>query len=264
MTRTKTIQRVVNLYNKRELLTQLVRRDIRLKYRRSVLGYLWSVMNPLLIMIVLTGVFSNMFRYDIINYPIYLLIGRAIFDFLSESTRTGMWSIIGNAALLKKTYVPRYIFTLASVTSSAVNFIFSLGAIAIVMLFTKTLPSWYILLLPITLLQLYVFCMGMAFFLAAATVYFRDVQYIYNAFLTAWMYLSALFYPAKILPQKLYWLVSHFNPIFIYVQQARGFILYGKMPDTDMFIIGCFAALLSLVIGVETFRRTQDNFILYI
>ena len=145
---TKNIERVINLYNKRELLAQLVRRDIRLKYRRSVLGYLWSIMNPLLIMLVLTAVFSNMFRYDVINYPIYLIIGRSFFDFLSEATRMGMWSIISNASLLKKTYVPRYIFTLASVTSSAVNFIFSLGAIAIVMLVTRTPPSWYIFFLP--------------------------------------------------------------------------------------------------------------------
>ncbi|MBR4401068.1 MAG: ABC transporter permease [Synergistes sp.] len=261
---TKNIERVVNLYNKRELLAQLVRRDIRLKYRRSVLGYLWSIMNPLLIMLVLTAVFSNMFRYDVINYPIYLIIGRSFFDFLSEATRMGMWSIISNASLLKKTYVPRYIFTLASVTSSAVNFIFSLGAIAIVMLVTRTPPSWYIFFLPITLLQLYIFCMGLAFFLAAANVFFRDVQYIYNAVLTAWMYLSAIFYPAKILPKNLYWLVSHLNPIFIYVEQARGFILYGTMQDTEIFVIGWVFALLSLVVGVETFRRTQDNFILYI
>lgn len=254
----------MNFYNRRELLIQLVKRDIRLKYRRSVLGYLWSIMNPLLIMVVLTAVFSNMFRYDIVNYPIYLLVGRAMFDFLNESTRMGMWSIIGNASLLKKTYVPRYIFTLACVTSSAVNFIFSLGAIVIVMLFTKTSPSWYILLLPITIAQLYIFCVGLSFFLAAATVFFRDVQYIYNAFITAWMYLSALFYPASMLPEKIRWYVSHFNPLFIYVEQARSFILYGCMPAPDFIWIGCISALLSLIIGIETFRRTQDNFILYI
>ena len=87
----KTKARLMNFYNRRELLIQLVQRDIRLKYRRSFLGYLWSIMNPLLIMLVLTAVFSNMFRYDIINYPVYILIGRALFDFLNESTRTGMW-----------------------------------------------------------------------------------------------------------------------------------------------------------------------------
>ena len=260
----KTKARLMNFYNRRELLIQLVQRDIRLKYRHSFLGYLWSIMNPLLIMLVLTAVFSNMFRYDIINYPVYILIGRALFDFLSESTRTGMWSVIGNAPLLKKIYVPRYIFTMACVTSSAVNFIFSLGAVAIVMIFTKTLPSWYILLLPFTIIQLYLFCLGVSFFLAAATVFFRDMQYIYNAVILAWMYLSALFYPASILPPKIFWLVSHFNPIFIYVEQARSFILYGTMPPAHYIWIGCLAAVLSVLAGAEIFRRTQDNFILYI
>lgn len=260
----KIKERLIVLYDKRELLEQLVRRDIRLKYRRSVLGYFWSIMNPLLIMIVLTAVFSNMFRYDIVNYPIYLLIGRSIFDFLSESTRASMWSIISNASLLKKTYVPRYIFTLACVTSSSVNFIFSLGAVAIVMLITKTAPSWYVFLLPITLIQLYIFCLGLAFFLAAGAVFFRDVQYIYNAFITAWLYLSAIFYPTSILPPKIYWFISHFNPIFIYIEQARAFILYGTLPPLEFLGIGFISALLSLIIGVEIFRRTQDNFILYI
>ena len=260
----KIKERLIVLYDKRELLEQLVRRDRRLKYRRSVLGYFWSIMNPLLIMIVLTAVFSNMFRYDIANFPIYLLIGRAMFDFLNEATHTGMWSIIGNAALIKKIYVPRYIFTLACVTSATVNFVFSLGAVVIVMIFTKTTPTWYLLLLPLTIVQLYVFCIGLAFFLAAATVFFRDVQYIYNALITAWMYLSALFYPAKMLPPNIYWLVSHFNPLFIYVEQARSFVLYGSMPEPHYLWIGILSAIISLVVGVETFRRTQDSFILYI
>lgn len=252
------------LYSRRELLIQLVQRDIRLKYRRSFLGYLWSIMNPLLIMLVLTIVFSNMFRYDIQNYPVYVIIGRALFDFLNESTRTGMWSIISNASLLRKTYVPKYIFTMACVTSAAVNFILSLGAMVIVMIFTKTLPNIYILLLPFTILQLYLFCMGLSFFLAAATVFFRDVQYIYNAVILAWMYLSALFYPASMLPPKVLWIVSHFNPIFVYVEQARYFIMYGGMPPTEYIVNGCIASVLSVMIGLYIFKTTQDKFILYI
>lgn len=254
----------MNFYNRRELLTQLVKRDIRLKYRRSILGYLWSIMNPLLIMIVLTAVFSNMFRYGVVNYPVYVLIGRALFDFFNESTRQGMWSIVGNAALLKKTYVPRYIFTVACVSSSAINFIFSLGAVVLVMLFTKTVPSWHILLFPFTVLQLYAFSMGAALFFAAATVFFRDMQYIYNALMLAWMYLSAIFYPTVVLPDKLFWAISRFNPLFIYIEQARCLILYGKLPALDYIWLGCAFALASLVVGTETFRRTQDNFILYI
>ncbi|WP_352402146.1 ABC transporter permease [Synergistes jonesii] len=261
----KIKERLIVLYDKRELLEQLVRRDIRLKYRRSVLGYFWSIMNPLLIMLVLTAVFSNLFRrYNMVNYPVYVIIGRAVFDFFQHATSQGMLSIIGNANLIRKIYVPKYIFTLASVTSAAVDFIFSLGAIAIVMIITRTVPSWYVLLLPFVIVQLYVFCLGFSFFLAAATVFFRDTRYIYNALMLGWMFVSAIFYPASILPEKLLWFVSNFNPMFIYIGQARDLILYGAMPPCQYILTGTLWALVTFFIGMEIFRRTQDSFILYI
>ena len=105
----------------RPLLEQLVIKDIKLKYRRSFLGYLWSILNPLLIMVIMVLIFSSMFRFEIENYPVYLIIGQTIFNFVSESTNQAMWSITGNAALLKKTYVPKYIFTLSRVTSAFIN-----------------------------------------------------------------------------------------------------------------------------------------------
>ena len=261
----KTKERLMNFYNRRELLVQLVKRDIRLKYRRSVLGYLWTIMNPLLIMLILTAVFSNLFRrYNIINYPVYVIVGRAVFDFFQHATTQGMWSIIGNASLIRKTYVPRYIFTLASVSSAAVDFVFSLGAVAIVMAVTRMMPSWHLLLLPFVIVQIYIFSLGSALFLAAATVFFRDVKYIYNALMLGWMFLSAIFYPASILPEKVLWFVSNINPMFIYIEQARCFILYGTMPSPQYLLAGVIWAFAAFVVGEETFRRTQDNFILYI
>ena len=127
-------QRLNGLYSYRNLLQQLVERDVKLKYRRSFLGYLWSILNPLMIMMIMVIVFSNMFRFDIQDYPVYLIIGQTVFNFVSESTNQAMWSITGNASLLKKTYVPKYIFTLSKVTSSCVNMLFSLGAMLIVLL----------------------------------------------------------------------------------------------------------------------------------
>ncbi|MBQ9882125.1 MAG: ABC transporter permease [Synergistes sp.] len=252
------------IYSRRELLTELVKRDVRLKYRRSFLGYLWSIMNPLLMMIVLTIVFARMFRYDIVNYPIYLIIGRSMFDFMNECTNAGMRSIVSNAALLKKTYVPKYIFTLASVTSSTVNFIFSLGALVIVMIATKTIPSVYTVFLPLTIILFYIFCLGISLFLASVTVFFRDIEYIYRALLTAWMYLSAIFYPITRLPESIRDLVVNFNPIFIYIEQARSLILYGKLPTPHNIGASIVFALISITIGVAVFKKTQDNFILYI
>ena len=171
-------ERLNGLYNYRNLLQQLVERDVKLKYRRSFLGYLWSILNPLMIMMIMVIVFSNMFRFDIQHYPVYLIIGQTVFNFVSESTNQAMWSITGNASLLKKTYVPKYIFTLSKVTSSCVNMLFSLGAMLIVLFVCRVPLNWYMLFIPVIILPVSVFSTGIGLFLSQATVFFRDVLYI--------------------------------------------------------------------------------------
>ena len=128
-------QRLINSWQYRDLLKQLVTRDIKLKYRRSFLGYVWSVLNPLLIMIVMAIVFSTMFKRDIENFPVYLFTGQIMFNFMNTSTHQAIFSITGNSSLLKKTYVPKYIFTVSKITSGLVDFFFSLGALILVLLF---------------------------------------------------------------------------------------------------------------------------------
>ena len=248
----------------KSLLKQLVVKDIKLKYRRSFLGYIWSIMNPLLIMIIMVLVFSNMFRFDIVNYPVYLIIGQTIFNFVSESTNQAMWSIIGNAALLKKTYVPKYIFTISKITSSFVNTLFALGAMIIVFAVCRVKINIWMLFLPLILLQVYFFCTGIGLLLAQATVFFRDIQYIYGAFLTAWMYLTPIFYPINALPENLANAIKTFNPLYLYVTQFRTIVLEGIFPENNLLIGGILWAVFSLLIGTFAFIRTQDQFILYI
>ena len=150
------------LFNYRELLNQLVIKDIKLKYRRSYLGYIWSILNPLLMMFVLVIVFSNLFKFDIPNFAVYLLTGQVIFGFIAEATSMAVNSITSNASLLKKTYVPKYIFTIAKVTSSLVNLLFSLVALVLVMIFTQVEPTLNILWFPIVILQVYIFGLGIS------------------------------------------------------------------------------------------------------
>lgn len=126
------LKRLGGFYKYRFLMQQLVTKDIKLKYRRSFLGYLWSILNPLMVMVIMVIVFSNMFRSDIVNFPVYLIIGQTLYNFMSESTTQAIFSIIGNASLLKKTYVPKYVFTVSKITSSFVNMVFALGALVIV------------------------------------------------------------------------------------------------------------------------------------
>ncbi len=248
----------------RDLLRLLVTRNLKLKYRRSFLGYVWSVLNPLLIMCVMTVVFSTMFSRNIENFPVYLFCGQLLFNFMNNSTHQAISSITGNSALLKKTYVPKYIFTLAKITSCLMDLIFSLGALLIVMVVTRAAFSWTFLLFPLVIFQLYLFCVGLGLFLSQANVFFRDIEFIYNAVTTAWMYLTPIFYPLEALPQWLVWFVTHCNPMYFYVDQFRSLVYLGTLPDPAMVVLGCGSALVMLVLGIWSFIKPQDKFILYI
>lgn len=248
----------------RDLLGLLVSKNVKLKYRRSWLGYVWSILNPLLTMVVMTVVFSTMFSRKIENFPVYLFCGQLLFNYMNQSTHQALFSITGNAALLKKTYVPKYIFTVAKITSGLVDLFFSLGALVIVMIVTRARITWYALLFPFVLLQLYVFCIGLGLFLSQAGVFFKDTQFIYNAVTTAWMYLTPIFYPIESLSEKLIWFVKHFNPMYFYIGQFRDLIYYGRMPGHLIILAGCGAALAMLIIGMWSFLRSKDRFILYI
>ena len=248
----------------RDLLSLLVEKYVKLKYRRSWLGYVWSILNPLLIMIVMTVVFSHMFSRDIENFPVYLFCGQLLFNYMNNTTHNAIFSITSNAALLKKTYVPKYMFTMARATSGLVDLFFSLGALVIVLIATKTKLTWYALLFPIVLIQLYLFVLGLSLFLAQASVFFKDTQFIYNAVTTAWLYVTPIFYPLESLPDWLIWGIKHLNPMYFYVGQFRDLIYYGRMPGHAIMLAGWGAAFLALLFGTWTFMRSKDRFILYI
>ena len=256
--------RINTFFQYKDLIKELVSRDIKLKYRRSFLGYIWSVLNPLLIMIVMTVVFSAMFKRNIENYPVYLLCGRMLYEFMTTSTNGAMRSVTGNASLLKKTYIPKYIFTLAKVTSCLIDFIFSLGALFIVMLATGVTFHWQILMIPLVILQIYIFCCGLGFLLAQLHVFFRDIRYIYKAVTTAWMYLTPIFYPLEQLPDIVQLLIKSVNPMYYYVAQFRDMVLYGQVPGPRIFWGGWIFAFVMLFIGVWSFKKNKDKFILYI
>lgn len=258
------LKRLGGFYQYRFLMQQLVSKDIKLKYRRSFLGYLWSILNPLMIMVIMVIVFSNMFRSDIESFPVYLIIGQTLFNFMSESTNQAINSITGNAALLKKTYVPKYVFTVSKITSSFVNTLFAMGALVIVFIVCRVTPNVYYLMIPLILLQEYMFCLGLGMLLAQSSVFFRDIQYIYNAIITAWMYLTPMFYPITLLPEGVRQFVQMFNPMYFYITEFRQIVIEGRMPDPYLIFAGTAAALLALIVGTWAFLKTQDKFILYI
>ncbi|WP_443091310.1 ABC transporter permease [Basfia succiniciproducens] len=259
----KLIGKFQRFYAFDELLKLLILRDIKLKYRRSYLGYLWSILNPLLLMLVLVLVFSNLFRFKIPNFPLYLISGQVIFHFMVEATNMSVGSIRGNSALIKKTYVPKYIFTISKVGSSLVNLIFSLSALILVMLFTQATFSWNLLFFPVIILQVFMFALGISLFLAAATVFFRDIQYLWTVVISMWTYLTPIFYPVSIIPEQ-YQTIYKLNPMYWYIEQFRDIVLYAKFPSANAILIGFSISILAVCLGAFYFNKKQDEFILYI
>lgn len=245
------------------LFKELIKRDLKIKYRRSFLGYVWSLMNPLLMMWILTIVFSYVFRFDIANYPLYLITGQIVFNFFSESTTAAMSSIISNAGLLKKVYLPKMVFPLASVASSFINMIFSLSAIFIVMLATKAKLTVVLALLPVAMLVLFIFSLGISLMISALAVFFRDLFHLYGVLLTAMSFATPIFYPANIIPADLQYILQY-NPLFYMVSLFREIIIYGIPPALDELGICLLIGLLSVVLGLAMFIKLQSKFVMYI
>jgi lipopolysaccharide transport system permease protein len=260
----KSLARLQTFFRYRELFFQLVSRDIKLKYRRSFLGYLWSVLNPLFTMIVMTIVFSTIFSRGTDNFSVYLLTGSLLFSFMSGAVGRAIPSVLSAAVLIKKIYVPKYIFTLAAVTSELVTLLFSLGALVIVVIATGLHLSWHVLLIFIPIGELYFFCLGLGLFFAQAMVFFRDVQYLWGVFSTAWMYLTPIFYPISMLPENVRFAVTSFNPLYYYISQFRYFVLGGEGGWLGEALRGAVAAAVMLTIGLISFSRAKNKFILYI
>jgi len=247
----------------RPLIRELVMRDIKVKYRRSALGYLWSILHPLLMMLLQTAIFSYMFRFDIPNFPLYLICGNTLFTFFNESTNTGMGSVLGNSSLIKKVYIPKFIFPLSRVVSAFVNLLFSLAAVLLVMLLTRAPLYPTLLLVFAPLCYLLVFCCGMALLLSALAVYFRDLQYLYGIFTMALMYATPLFYPISALPPALQPIIK-LNPLYHFINLLRNLVMYGNIPGPNTWLACTVSSVGMLALGLLVFRRLQRNFILYL
>lgn len=247
----------------RFLIKQLVNRDFKAKYKRSILGVFWSFLNPLLNMLVQYIVFSNMFRFDIPYFPVYLLCGNVVFSYFSESCGMALVSIIGNAGLITKVYVPKYIYPLTRIMSSMVNLLISLIPLFAASIFSGIIPTKAYLLLPIPLFLLALFCLGLGMLLAAAMVFFRDIQFLWGVLTTIWMYLTPIFYPISALPDGVQAVVK-MNPLYLYLTFVRSCIIDGVSPEPMLYAQCAVISLGMLGIGAFVFKKSQDKFVLYL
>ena len=177
-------------------------------------------MNPLLMMLLQSIIFSYMFRNDIPNFPLYLICGNTLFTFFNETTSMGLTSVIQNAPLIKKVYIPKFIFPVSQAVSRFVTMLFSFGAVLLVMIFTRATFYWTIFLSWLPLVLLFFFSCGLGLLLSALAVYFRDMMHLYSILTMGWMYATPLFYPITALPETLQKLLK-LNPLYHYINLFR-------------------------------------------
>ena len=219
---------MIQLYNYRDLLIELVKRDIKKKYRRSILGILWSMLNPFFTMLI-----------------------------------TAMGSILENGSLIKKVYVPKYIFPLARVLSSCVNFVLSLPGLFLMLVITKVPFKISMVLGVIPIVYVLFFCFGIGLLLSTVAVYFRDMFHLYGVLITALSYLTPLFYPKEIIPEQYKFLIDY-NPLYYFVSMFREIYYYGKVPALQSHLTCILIVFISLSLGIYVFTKNQKNFILHI
>ena len=245
------------------LLKKLVMRDFRVKYQASILGFLWSFLNPLLTMFVYLFVFNTLFHSDVQNFPVYLLTGIILFNFFNESTTQGLESIVGNRQLITKVYMPKYIYPLAKVLSSAINLAISFIPLLAVILVTGMPFHRSMLLLPLVVLFLVMFSAGMSMIVATLNVFFRDTEFLWGILIMVWNFLTPVFYPESIIPAA-YRTIYHMNPLYQIIYFMRCITIGGVSPTPVTYLYCFLASFIPLLVGIVVMKKKQDQFVLHL
>lgn len=260
------IKNIINNFKRYSfLMNQMISRDFKVKYKRSVLGVLWSLLQPLLMMGVMALVFSQMFKFRMegVNYLVYLMTGLVVFNYFSEASSNSMTSIVYNFQLMTKVYIPKYIFPLSKCLFVGINFLLSLIPLFLIVVITGAPISFNYLLLPYAFVCLLLFTVGIGFVLATVSVFLRDMFYIYSIILTIWQYFTPIFYDISMLPMYLQKLFK-FNPLYQFVTFMRTILLDAKTPSLSQFAWCGISAIVMFIIGCIVFKKKQDKFIYYV
>jgi len=244
----------------RDLVKHLIARNIKTRYKRSALGILWTMLNPLLMMIVLTFVFSEIFRTSIVSrsYSAYALAGLLLWNFFAQTTTGAMSELIWGGGLLKRIYLPRAIFAVSALGTSLVNLLLSLIPLFIIIAVTGVPIRAVALVLPGPIILTAMFALGVALFLSRIAAYFHDVMEMYQILLTAWMYMTPIIYPKEIIPERFRWLFK-INPMYHLMEVFREPLTVGSMAGPKTWAAAAVASLLTLVFGWWFFSRKADE-----
>ena len=247
------------------LFSELIKRDFKKKYKNTYLGMIWSVLSPLLTLLVMYFVFSHFYEEGGgENFITYLFCGNIVFSFFSESTSGGMTTLLMNAPIFTKINVPKHLFLLSRNISSLINFGLTLVVFFIFCLIDGVFPTWHFLMLIVPILCLVIFNTGLGLILSALFVFFRDMQYLWRVFTQLIMYVSAIFYnPANIADGNYTWLF-YFNPLYVYITYFRTVVLYHSVPSLELHVLAVAYALLALGVGALIYRANNHKFLYYV
>lgn len=255
------LEELGEVWNYRNLIYQLTRRDVLTRYKRSVLGIAWTMLNPLGTMLVMTIVFSSIFRFQTqYSYAAYVLSGLMVWNYFQQTTTASIVNLVWGGGLLHRIYVPRTSFAISAILTGVVNVLFSLVPFFAVMLITHSPIRWTVLLLPFPLLLLACFSLGVGLLISAFAVYFPDVSEMYQIIVLAWMYLTPIIYPEEILPIQYRYLVTRINPMFYLTRLFREVILFGQLPGWKDILPAVVVAFGALAIGWFFFTRKSGEF----
>ncbi len=255
---------IKNFMHYRHFLLENVKKDIKLKYRSSYLGLVWTLVEPLLEMIVLTYIFGTLFGNSEKSYPVYILCGRLLFRFYSGSTKSCVRSIRANSGMIKKVYVPKYLYPLSSILSNYVTFGISLIVLAVVSLVLGVYPTWYTLGAIVPLLLMFFLAFGTGMILATAGVFFRDCEYLWSVMLTLIMYTCAIFYKEdRFAALGKDWILKY-NPLYCIIKNFRLCIIDAQPLDLTTCLYALAVGVVLSIIGLIMFNKNQDKFILHV
>ena len=246
----------------RDLIFQLVRRDVLTRYKRSVLGIAWTMLQPLGMMIIMTLVFSTLFS-SVKRYPTYILSGMIAWTFFSQSTMAIISQTVWGGQLFRRIYLPRTAFAVSSIGTGLVNIVLSLVPLSIIMIVTGSKLHWSILVIPLVLVLLAAFALGIGLIISTLAVFFPDVIEMYQIVLLAWMYLTPIIYPEKIIPETYRYWFFNLNPMYHLVKLFRMPLYDGLLPDWKTFLVGFIVSLFTLIVGWFVYARKADEFAYY-
>jgi ABC-type polysaccharide/polyol phosphate export permease len=254
------VEEIFEAFRYRDLIGQLIRRDITTRYKRSVLGIMWTMLNPLGIMIIMTLVFENFFHRQEF-YSVYVLTGLLTFSFFSQTSTSIIKNLIWGADLFQRIYIPRASFAIAAVGTAIINLLLALVPLLLVKLVIASPISWQIVLFPIAILSLSCFSLGVGLIISSIALYFHDIAEMYQVLLTAWMYATPVIYPYSTLPQSVK-NVLVFNPMMHIVELMRASFYYNKTPSLNELLLVAGISSVTLIVGWLLFSRQTEEFVL--